>query len=163
MPRITVEVKSTIGSSIGKHGGARSSRDEAPGWPVGEGYVEDTLDTGGRSVRTMVLMREPARPGDEVPAWPVAVLHLNDGRRDLDEVVCVAEAEPFIDLVDLPDLGRWHAEPAAWAAALGRLSPGPAYRMTGCGGRVEADRLVADAHHAYLQLTGCMELPTHGE
>lgn len=35
--------------------------------------------------------------------------------------------------------------------------PGPAYRVTGCGSRREADRLVADAQHTYLQLTGCME------
>ncbi|MEE1748409.1 MULTISPECIES: inorganic diphosphatase [unclassified Streptomyces] len=161
MPRITVDVESTIGSSIGRHDGPGAGIRDAPsragGWPVGEGSVEDTLDTEGRSVRTMVLMQEPARPGDEVNAWPVAVLHLSDGRHDLDEVVCVAEAEPFVDLVDTTDLGRRHAEPAAWAAALGRLSPGTAYRVTGCGSRREADRLVADARHTYLQLTGCME------
>jgi inorganic pyrophosphatase len=161
VPRITVDVESTIGSSIGRHGGPGAGIRDAPsragGWPVGEGSVEDTLDTEGRSVRTMVLMQEPARPGDEVSAWPVAVLHLSDGRHDLDEVVCVAEAEPFVDLVDTTDLGRRHAEPAAWAAALGRLSPDTAYRVTGCGSRREADRLVADARHTYLQLTGCME------
>ncbi|MFJ2909994.1 inorganic diphosphatase [Streptomyces sp. NPDC087228] len=161
MPRITVEVESTIGSSIGRHGSPESTQHDVPsradGWPVGEGCVEDTLDTDGRSVRTMVLMQEPARPGDEVAAWPVAVLHLSDGRRDLDEVVCVAEAEPFVDLVGTADLGRWHAEPAAWAAALGRLSPGSEYQVTGCGSREEADRLVADAQHAHLQLTGCLD------
>ncbi|MFF3731376.1 inorganic diphosphatase [Streptomyces sp. NPDC002476] len=129
----------------------------ADGWPVGEGRVEDTLDTDGRSVRTLVLMREPARPGDEVAAWPVALLHLNDGRHDVDEVLCVAEAEPFIDLVDATDLRRWHAEPDVWATALGRLSPGTVYRVTGCGSRREADQLVSDARHAYLRLTGCLE------
>ncbi|WP_406253464.1 inorganic diphosphatase [Streptomyces atratus] len=161
MPRIKVEVESTIGSSIGRHGGPESTEHDAPsragGWPVGEGCAQDTLGEDGRSVRTMVLMQEPARPGDEVSAWPVAVLHLSDGRHDLDEVVCVAEAEPFVDLVDLADLGRWHAEPAAWAAALGRLSPGSMYQVMGCGSRKEADRLVADAQHTYLQLTGCMD------
>ncbi|MFH8518418.1 inorganic diphosphatase [Streptomyces gelaticus] len=162
MPRIKVEVESTIGSSsIGRHGGPEATEHDAPsragGWPVGEGCAQGTLDTDGRSVRTMVLMQEPARPGDEVTAWPVAVLHLSDGRRDLDEVVCVAEAEPFVGLVDTADLGRWHAEPAVWAAALGRLSPGSTYQVMGCGSRKEADRLVADAQHAYLQLTGCMD------
>ncbi|MEU9318413.1 inorganic diphosphatase [Streptomyces sp. NPDC048295] len=161
MPRIKVEVESTIGSSIGRHGSPESAEHDVPGrdggWPVGEGRAQDTLGEDGRSVRTMVLMQEPARPGDEVPAWPVAMLHLSDGRRDLEEVVCVAEAEPFVDLVDLADLGRWHAEPAAWAAALRRLSPGSTYRVTGCGSRKEADRLVADAQHTYLQLTGCMD------
>ncbi|MGW2089908.1 inorganic diphosphatase [Streptomyces sp. NPDC001880] len=161
MPRIKVEVESTIGSPIGRNSSTEPTEDDAQsrvgGWPVGEGCAQDTLGEDGRSVRTMVLMQEPARPGDEVAAWPVAVLHLSDGRRDLDEVVCVAEAEPFVDLVDLADLGRWHAEPAAWADALGRLSPGSTYRVTGCGSRREADRLVADAKHTYLQLTGCMD------
>ncbi|MFD7530738.1 inorganic diphosphatase [Streptomyces sp. NPDC059849] len=160
MPRIAVEVESTIGSSIGKHGGAESDGRDATGRaaggrPVGEGYVADTLDTDGRPVRTMVLMQEPARPGDEVAARPVAVLHLSDGRRDLDEVVCVAE--PFDDPAGTADPGRRYAEPAAWAAVLGRLSPGTAYRVTGFGGREEADRLVADAQHSYLRLTGCLE------
>ncbi|WP_335935235.1 inorganic diphosphatase [Streptomyces sp. PTD5-9] len=188
MSRITVEVESTVGSSIGKRDRAGreghsssgvsgvsgvSAASTAPegadardvgdageglgGWPVGQGCVEDTLDADGRSVRSLVLMREPARSGDEVAAWPVALLHLNDGRRDVDEVVCVAEAEPFVDLVDTTDLERWHAEPAAWATALGRLSPDTRYRVTGCGSRREADQLVSDAHHAYLRLTGCLE------
>ncbi|MER6500214.1 inorganic diphosphatase [Streptomyces sp. NPDC001455] len=177
-------IGSSIGSSIGSPGGpsagssvgpssgssARFSPADVPdasdgpeasggadGWPVGEGRVEDTLDSDGRSVRTLVLMREPARPGDEVAAWPVALLHLNDGRHDVDEVLCVAEAEPFIDLVDATDLRRWHAEPDVWATALGRLAPGTAYRVTGCGSRREADQLVSDARHAYLRLTGCLE------
>ncbi|MFF9401641.1 inorganic diphosphatase [Streptomyces sp. NPDC014744] len=177
MSRITVEVESTIGSSIGSSIGSfrgssvGSSSGFSPpdvsdgpeasggadGWPVGEGRVEDTLDPDGRSVRTLVLMREPARSGDEVAAWPVALLHLNDGRHDMDEVLCVAEAEPFIDLVDATDLRRWHAEPDVWATALGRLSPGTAYRVTGCGSRREADQLVSDARRAYLRLTGCLE------
>ncbi|MFI9629200.1 inorganic diphosphatase [Streptomyces sp. NPDC052042] len=141
---------SGVPSVSGPSGGVR-------GWPVGQGSVEDTLAPDGRAVRTMVLMPEPARPGDEVTAWPVALLHLNDGRRDVDEVLCVAEAEPFVDLVDAADLGRWHAEPDVWATALGRLSPGAVYRVTGCGGRREADQLVSDARHAYLRLTGCLE------
>lgn len=161
MPRITVAVESTIGSSIGKHDGPAPDASDVPGrlggWPVGTGCVQDTLDRDGRPIRAMVLMPEPALPGDAVTAWPVAVLHLSDGHRDLDEVVCVAEAECFVDLVDVADLGRWHAEPAAWAAALGRLSPGSVYEVTGCGKRVEADHVVAEAQHAYLQLTGCLE------
>ena len=167
MSRITVEVESTVGSSIGKRdheepdlgkpGRTEPDLGKPGGWPVGKGRVEDTLAPDGRSVRTLVLMREPARAGDEVTAWPVALLHLNDGRHDVDEVVCVAEAEPFVDLVDATDLDRWHAEPGAWVTALDRLSPGTRYRVTGYGDRREADQLVADAHRAYLRLTGCLE------
>ncbi|MEL5956454.1 inorganic diphosphatase [Streptomyces sp. CLV115] len=160
MPHITVAVESTVGSSIGRNDGPVPDESDATGrggWPVGKGCVEDTLGTDGRPIQTMVLLQEPALPGDEVAAWPVAVLHLNDGRHDLDEVVCVAEVESFVDLVDTTDLSRWHAEPAAWASALGRLTPESAYQVTGCGSRKEADRLVATARHSFLQLTGCLE------
>ncbi|MEU9762627.1 hypothetical protein AB0D98_23425 [Streptomyces sp. NPDC047987] len=66
-------------------------------------------------------------------------------------------SRPFVDLVDATDLRRWHAQSSAWATALGRFSPGTAYRVTGCGSRREADQLVSDARPAYLRLTGCLE------
>ncbi|MEU6754891.1 inorganic diphosphatase [Streptomyces sp. NPDC046685] len=154
MPRITIAVEATVGSSIGRDNGpmpAEPDRRGRFGWPVGKGCVLDTLDPEGRPVEAVVLMREPALPGDEVAAWPVAVVHLRDGRRDRDEVVCVAEAAPFVDLIGVGDLSRWYAEPAAWAAALTRLSPGSAYQVTGSGTRDEADELVTQARHAYVR------------
>lgn len=160
MPRITVTVESTTGSAIGSRGTARAVP-EPPGrlggWPVGKGTVPDTLGADGRPVEALVLMQEPALPGDEVAARPVALLQLSEADRDRDELVCVAEAEPFADLVDVPDLGRRHAGPSAWAGVLARLSHGSAPRVTGYGQRAEADRLVEQARHSYLQLTGCLE------
>ncbi|MBX7554302.1 inorganic diphosphatase [Streptomyces sp. NPDC004232] len=164
MPRIAIEVEATVGSTIKRDDGPdRLSSEGQPeargagGWPVGRGHVTDTLGDDGRLLEALVLMREPAVPGDVVPAWPVAVLHLAAEDRPVDEVLCVAEEPCFVDLVDMGDLPRWHAEPDVWAQAFARLSSGGEYRVTGCGPVREADELLSSAHHAYLQLTGCME------
>jgi inorganic pyrophosphatase len=164
MSAITVTVEATIGSTIRRDGvpDALSDAEQddargAAGWPVGKGRVADTLGDDGRPVEALVLMREPAVAGADVRAWPVGVLHLAGPQRAVDEVLCVAEAPCFADLVDVSDLPRWHAEPEVWAVALSRLSRGPAYRVAACGPVREADALLSTAHHTYLQLTGCLE------
>ncbi|MGW4031835.1 inorganic diphosphatase [Streptomyces sp. NPDC004838] len=161
MPRIAVSVDATVASTI-KRDDAEPVVDAPPahgegGWPVGHGYVVDTLGDDGRPVEALVLMREPAVPRGQAAAWPIAVLHLAARGRTMDEVLCVAEAAPFTDLVDLPDLPRWHAQPEAWAQALARLTPDSAYRIAGLGPAAEADELLGTARHAFLQLTGCLE------
>lgn len=152
MPRISVTVDATTGSAIGRH-----EEGLPEGWPVGRGVVSDTLTAEGSPVPALVLMPEPALPSQAVAAWPVAVLHLDDGGIPLDEVVSVAEAECFLGLVDVPDLPRWHAEPEVWVEALARLAPGHRYHVIGCGVRDEAEHLVSDAQRAFRRLTGCLE------
>jgi len=160
MSRITVSVRATVGSDIGSLTGEPRrdayGRGRPEGWPVGRGEVDGTLGGDGLPVDALVLMREPAVPG-EVRAWPVAVLHLDEQGRAGEEVVCVAEDLSFADLADLPDLGRWQTEPEVWVAALHRLRGGTAPRMTGCGPRAEAERELAEAERAFWQLTGCLE------
>jgi inorganic pyrophosphatase len=166
MTRIVIALDATVGSTIrrdeepvefSQEAEASSQAHGASGWPVGRGHVVDTLGEDGRSLEALVLMPEPAVPGKDIPAWPVAVLHLAAGDLPVEEVLCVAEAPCFTDLVDMNDLARWHAWPDVWASALARLCPGSAYRVTGCGPAREADELLSSAHQAYLQLTGCME------
>ncbi|GGJ41507.1 inorganic diphosphatase [Streptomyces brasiliensis] len=161
MHKIAVAVDATVASTIGRDDDA-APVDAPPahgesGWPVGHGRVVDTLGDDGRPLEALVLMCEPAVPRDGVPAWPVAVLHLAAQGRAVDELLCVAEAAPFTDLVDMADLPRWHAEPEVWAKALTRLTPGSSYEIAGLGPAGEADALLDTAWHAYLQLTGCLE------
>jgi len=104
-----------------------------------------------------VLMPEPALPGVEVQARPVAMLHLVGPDRETEELVCVSDNVCFDDLVDVSDLPRWHADPAAWAAALQRLSPGSPGVVVGCGQRAEAERWLAEAQDEFIRLTGCLE------
>jgi inorganic pyrophosphatase len=163
MSRITIAVDSTIGSGIGMPGEATEPTPQRPcppgasGWPVGRGRVPDTLDEDGQVVEALVLMGEPALPGVEVRARPVAMLHLAGQDHPVEEVVCVAEAPYFADLADVPDLARWNAEPEAWVAALDHLSPGADHTVTGWGRREEAECCLAETQHLFLQLTGCLE------
>lgn len=163
MPGITIAVEATVGTRIRRDDESLETEQTglqeagAHGWPVGRGKVADTLSTDGRPLEALVLMPEPAVQGTDVRAWPVGVLHLKARDRAVEEVLCVAEAPCFAGLVDLPDLSRWHAEPEAWAAALARLSPEPAYQVEGLGPVREAADLLTDAHHSYLRFTGCPE------
>ncbi|MEU9244475.1 inorganic diphosphatase [Streptomyces sp. NPDC048385] len=164
MSRIAIAVDATVGSTIRRGDEtAELSRDTsseahgAGGWPVGHGHVIDTLGADGRPLEALVLMREPAVPGNDIPAWPVAVLHLAAREQPVEEVLCVAEEPCFADLVDVADLPRWHAQPEAWAHVLSRCAPDRAYRVSGCGPVRETDALLAEARHAYLRFTGCME------
>ncbi|MEV0495296.1 inorganic diphosphatase [Streptomyces atratus] len=164
MSRIAIAVDATVGSTVGRDDESATFEPDAPpaghgagGRPVGHGRVPDTLGDDGRPLEALVLMREPAVPGADIPARPVGVLHLAAQGRTVDEMLCVAEDECFTGIVDLADLPRRHAEPGGWAAALARIAPASAYRIEGCGPAREADELLDRARHACLQLTGCLE------
>ncbi|WP_329311115.1 inorganic diphosphatase [Streptomyces sp. NBC_01262] len=152
MPGITVEVDATVGRTIRRDDTLTDSLPRRGRRPAGhrrpaggQGYVADTLGDDRRPVEALVLMCEPAVPGANVRAWPVGVLHLAAPGRTVDEVLCVAEAPSFADLVDVDDLARWHAEPEAWAAVPSGLSPGNAYTVAGCGPKREAEQLLSAA------------------
>ncbi|MGI5440645.1 inorganic diphosphatase [Streptomyces shenzhenensis] len=122
----------------------RTATSASPRPPTAD--ADDTLGDDGLPVEALVLMCEPAIPCGEVEAWPIAVLHLATQDRTVDEVLCVAEAAPFTDLVDLADLPAWHAQPEAWAKTLARLTPGSDYpdrraRTSRGGGRTAGHRL----------------------
>ncbi|MFE0546038.1 inorganic diphosphatase [Streptomyces sp. NPDC058891] len=164
MPKIAITVDATVASSIrcdeeiaGPSAYLEPEAHGTAGWPVGHGSVVNTLGDDGRPLEALVLMCEPALPGDALQAWPVATLHLSTPGRAVNEVLCVAEAPCFGDLADSRDLPRWHAEPSAWAEALARLTPGRTYRVAGCGPARETEELLSAARQCYLRLTGCLE------
>ncbi|MEU6497100.1 inorganic diphosphatase [Streptomyces sp. NPDC046984] len=164
MPKIAITVDATVASTIRRDDeppalslGVQPEAHGARGWPVGLGHVVDTLGDDGRPLEALVLMCEPALPVDDLPAWPVGVLHFSTQGRNVDEVLCVSENPCFVGLVDVCDLPHWHAEPDVWAAVLARLTPGSAYRVAGLGPVREANERLSAAHHCYLQLTGCLE------
>ncbi|GAA3895812.1 inorganic diphosphatase [Streptomyces sp. NPDC003328] len=164
MPKIAITVDATVASSIrcdeeiaGPSAYLEPEAHGTAGWPVGHGSVVNTLGDDGRPLEALVLMCEPALPGDALQARPVATLHLSTPGRAVNEVLCVAEAPCFGDLADSRDLPRWHAEPGAWAEALARLTPGRTYRVAGCGPARETEELLSAARQCYLRLTGCLE------
>jgi inorganic pyrophosphatase len=96
-------------------------------------------------------------PGVEVLARPIAVLHLTDAAHTINEVLCVADSQRFIDLTDVSDMTRWRAEPDAWVSALARLVPGMMPQVTTCEARTAADRLLEETRHDFPAASGCLE------
>ncbi|ATL88381.1 hypothetical protein DNK48_01885 [Streptomyces malaysiensis subsp. malaysiensis] len=150
MPRIAVAVDATVADT--------ARRDDETAGPLADahGRVPDTPGDDGRPLEALVLMREPALPRDETAARPIAVLHVAARDRVAGGVLCVAEAAPYTDLVDLPDLPRRHAWPEAWAEILTRLVP-DRHRNAGLGLAGVADELLNTAWHARLPRTGRLE------
>lgn len=163
MPRIAVAVDATVADTARRD-------DETAGPPVdvspsahgkacravSHGCVPDTPGDDGRPLEALVLMREPAIPRDETAARLIAVLHVAARDRVAGGVPCVAEAAPYTDLVDLPDMPRRHARPEAWAEILTRLVPNR-HRNAGLGPAGVADELLNTAWHARLRRTGSLE------
>jgi len=145
MPRVDVVVHATAGSSIGRQQGAGSSpltrHHHTDGWPVGLGQVDNTRGAAGDELEALVLMAEPAMVGVTVHAWPVGVLFVEEPtRRQL--LLCVAEDEPFMDLVDVVECGTWHTTPHEWLDALNRLGGPARARHAHCEGHEAAAQIL---------------------
>jgi inorganic pyrophosphatase len=89
------------------------------GWPADYGFIPSTISEDGHPIDVLLLTEEPNFPGCVVPARPVGVLHLTDGRRPDHKVICVPLAEgkysEVRDLGDLPEgcrdgIDRFYAE-----------------------------------------------------
>ncbi|MEV5986734.1 inorganic diphosphatase [Streptomyces sp. NPDC052051] len=158
MLRITVDIDATASSALRTVDDVVSGRLTSGGWPVGHGHIPDTLDEG-QPLDALVLMPEPALPGAAVPALPLAVLHLAAPRPlpVAPVVLCVAEDPRVGGSADTDDPAHRPAALDAWAAVLTRLRPRTPCEVTDCGTRSEAEHLLADAHHAYERLTGCLD------
>jgi inorganic pyrophosphatase len=157
MTRITLEVDSTVGSDIARPTLADVANGFKHSFPVGHAVLWDTLDDDGRQLHALVLMTEPALPGARVAARPVAVLHIAHRDQCVDELLCVSEDPHFSRVVDLDDLLRWRADPAAWAAIAQHLQPGLQADLVGCEPRGTAEQALADARHNFDEATGCLD------
>ncbi|MFD4973347.1 inorganic diphosphatase [Streptomyces sp. NPDC058424] len=163
MMEVTVQVEATVGSRVAPdHEPEPAPRQWAghpvlDGFPVGEGFVSDSLAPNGEPADVLVLMEEPALPGT-VRARPVALLHASVDGRPVDEVVCVTARDPhFEKITGLPGLQAWHCDDAALEALLRRLGHGHAWQVVGCEGAAGAEEFLSDAHHTYERLTGCID------
>lgn len=157
MVEVTVAVEATAGSPFAPDNGP-GAYESSRGYPVGNGCVTDSLAEDGMPADVVLLMEEPAFPGQAVRARPVALLHAIVDGRPREEVVCVpADDENFAALTDLPQLHDWHADEIALAAVLRRFHAGHHCQVTGCEGRQSAETFLAQAHHSYERLTGSLE------
>jgi inorganic pyrophosphatase len=134
------------------------------GYPVGAGWVTDSLTEDGRPAAVLLLMEEPALPGRAVRARPVALLRAVIDGQPRAEVVCVpAHDANFAALNDAAALPAWHADEETLAVILRRLDRGHQWRITACDGIEAAETFLADAHLAYERLTaGPEQAGRHG-
>ncbi|MEU6284403.1 inorganic diphosphatase [Streptomyces sp. NPDC047028] len=128
------------------------------GYPVGAGWVTDSLTEEGRPAAALLLMEEPALPGQSVRARPVALVHAEVDGQPRVEVVCVpAHDANFAGLSDVAALRAWRADEGTLAAVLHRLDRGHQWRITACDGIEAAETFLAEARHAYERLAGGQE------
>jgi hypothetical protein len=155
MSHVTVRISSTIGSATTARDCAwirGAGAETAIGW----GHVVGTLCPDGDEAEALVVMREPALPGADVAAEPVALLHVT-GSADREEILCVADDPTLSDLVHgqgvLPSDGPMRA----WAGALARLTAEPVDVYDECGSRADAENALAHDRLAYLRSTGYLD------
>ncbi|MFF7144538.1 inorganic diphosphatase [Streptomyces nodosus] len=161
---VTVAVTATAGSPFAPQDGSDGydlvsvGSIRVTGYPVGAGRVDDTLTDDGEPTAVLLLMEEPALPGQSVRARPVALVHaLVDGSPRA-EVLCVPAHDPNFAAFTAPGtLPAWHADADTLATVLHRLDPGRHWRVTGCEGPTAAEPFLAEARHSYERLTGCLE------
>ncbi|MBC3843287.1 hypothetical protein GXW82_32975 [Streptacidiphilus sp. 4-A2] len=164
MCEVTVMLEATVGSAL-KPGPEpvvpdpdRGGRRVLDGCPVAEGFVQYTLDEDGQPLDAVVLMDEPALPGREVRARPVAVLYALCDGQPTEVVVCVDTADPrFVGMAGLEDLRAWHADQRSLAQLLGRLGPDRDWAPLRWEGPDAAEEFVFRAQRSYQRMTGCPE------
>jgi inorganic pyrophosphatase len=154
MSHLTIRLIATVGATaVGPSD--PWIQNAGPQTAIGWGHVTDTLTDDGDGVEALVVMHEPALPGLEVTAHPVAVLHVADGP-PRDELLCVADEPSFAGLLDDPRLlPPSPVDP--WAHALTRLTSRQVTVDGPCGSRDEAEHVLRDAQVDYLRSTGSLE------
>ncbi|MCS0603697.1 inorganic diphosphatase [Streptomyces sp. LP11] len=161
---VTVAVAATVGSPFAPHDGADrhdlvdSGSVRVTGYPVGGGWVGETLTEEGGPAAVVLLMAEPALPDQSVRARAVALVHALVDGQPRTEVLCVPAHDPnFAALTDAGALRAWHADEAALSAVLHRLDPAHRWRVADCEDAAAAEAFLAEARHCYERLTGCLE------
>ncbi|MET8631729.1 inorganic diphosphatase [Streptomyces sp. NPDC004680] len=161
---IMVAVAATIGSPFapgdGSDGSALMSAGSirVTGYPVGAGWVSNTLAEDGGATAVLLLMEEPALPGRSVRARPVALIRaLVDGQPRA-ELLCVPTHDAnFGTLTSIEALRAWRVDEDTLATILHRLDPTHRWRVADLEGPATAEAFLAEAHHSYERLTGCLE------
>ncbi|MFC9154661.1 inorganic diphosphatase [Streptomyces bauhiniae] len=155
-----IVVAATIGSPFapadGSDGYALMSAGSirVTGYPVGAGVVAGTLTDDGNPADALLLMEEPALPGQEIRARPVALLHTLVDGLPRTEVLCVpAHDANFAALTDVAALRAWHADEGTLATVLHRLQRGHRWRITELEEAPAAEKFLAEARHCHEGLT----------
>jgi inorganic pyrophosphatase len=126
---------------------------EGMSFPYDFGFLPQTIAPDGDPLDVLLLMDEPAYPGVVVHARLIGVIEgeQSDGKRKNrnDRLLAVAEASHrYEDIQDHNDLpGRFIVELEEFFVNYHRLD-GKAYKLLGCKGSDEAQRLIKEARRA---------------
>jgi inorganic pyrophosphatase len=120
-------------------------------YPCDYGFVLDTLGGDGDPLDVLVLVAAPTFPGCLIPCDPIGVLHMRDEAGDDPKILAVPHDDPVWTRVNEIHEVRQELldEIAHFFEVYKDLDPDKSVTVEGWEGRVEAERLVAQAREAH--------------
>lgn len=120
-------------------------------YPADSGFVENTLGLDGEPLDALVLLEEHTYPGVGISVRPIGVFRMENENGPDVKLICVPVADPrWEHVLEISDVAE-HTLGAIqhFFAHYKDLEPGKFVVVGGFGERLEAERLVSTAMHAY--------------
>ena len=119
-------------------------------YPADYGFIPHTLAEDGDPLDALVLLGEPAFPGAQLTARPVAVFWMSDEHGPDAKILAVPAHDPRYDhLRDLPDVpAHLLAEISHFFEVYKELEPGKSTDVRGWQDRRAAEQAIAEALRA---------------
>ncbi|HTX80856.1 MAG TPA: inorganic diphosphatase [Streptosporangiaceae bacterium] len=119
-------------------------------YPADYGFIPDTFAEDGDPLDAMVLLGEPAFPGAQVTARPIAVFWMSDEHGPDAKILAVPAHDPRYDhLRDLPDVpAHLLAEISHFFEVYKELEPGKSTDVRGWQDRQAAEQVITEARRA---------------
>ena len=120
-------------------------------YPADSGFIENTLGVDGEPLSALVLLEEPTYPGVGVSVRPVGVFHMQSEHGPEVSLICVPVADPrWQNVIEITDVAEHTREAIQhFFEHYKDLEPGRVVQVEGFGDRIEAERIVSAALHAY--------------
>lgn len=120
-------------------------------YPADYGFIEDTLGKDGDPLDALVLLDEPTFPGVAIEVRPVGVFRMEDEHGQDAKILGVPAHDPrWEHVTDVDEVSRWKREQIQhFFAHYKDLEPEKFATVHGFGDRAEAERIVAEARHAF--------------
>lgn len=120
-------------------------------YPADSGFIDNTLGLDGEPLSALVLLEEPTYPGVGISVRPVGVFRMQNEYGPEVKLICVPVADPRWErITEIRDVAE-HTRDAIrhFFEHYKDLEPGKFVTVEGFGERIEAERLVSTAMHAY--------------
>ncbi|MFC5929278.1 inorganic diphosphatase [Cryobacterium melibiosiphilum] len=120
-------------------------------YPADSGFIENTLGLDGEPLNALVLLEGPTYPGVGISVRPVGVFRMQNEHGPEVKLVCVPVADPrWEHVLEISDVAEYTRDGIQhFFEHYKDLEPGRLVIVEGFGERLEAERLVTTAMHAY--------------